>query len=1486
MPIGEIVTADELKRRYGSLQHLGPQPATTLKEPTPIGGVLSAADFKQQYGAAEEPPIEVGSTLSQEEFESRYGEQDQVGSPLRRGLGNMYSQLASGFYAADALWDDMLALGRKAPQYTSSEQIYDFLSKKAEQHYAAAKPPTGKYARAPESLGEWFDWGRVRQLIGEQGPTTAAILGAYLANPVVGAAMMFGVEAGGAYKTMEDWEKTSGESLPLPVKALVTVGVGSFNLALERTGMDKILAVTGGKGMTGKLFRGLIAALTEGGTEGLQRVTNLVAEAGYTGEKPENIAQQLMNETIGGTILGLTSSGVVGTGGTIGESPTGRPVRQAKSFEELNIPDTPTSHDAYRQGAMLPDEAVGPIKGEVERLQNEMVKMPREERLTKAAEYLGMQKRQQDLLEALSAKHLKHIEFDPDAGFVEHPFTDFNWDLYYEAVGLGSKKQAYAWAAKQVDGNEYIRYWEGRGPQPKRFRVDEGSLILGDIYGEVKETGPGIKAYHGTNETFKTFDPEAKSRGGIVFSVDPKVASTFGKRLIEARLNIKKMFDGRKTEHRNAFIEQYLKNRADKSVDTLNAMLARGSYVLMEDWLSIDIISKLGFDSSWQLEQDKDVYRVFDPTQVTSVREATSPAMFDAAEDVVPYKKPTSVKLIWQLLGTPEYQIWRTHKKNATRDSGKVIDGELLLNREVRKYDSWSKKITHRLGKGKQLTQEVTEVFYDSVSPRLTASERAVAKDRLTELYAEHPRLQGFVEGKDARGGIVKMFEWVKGRYKGSLRERLGIRLDPRDFAVVESLINTWDAQTPADRLDFDWKSESQRQIKERYDIEVEVRKRVNKKKGPGAWIKMSPEKQAAAVNQWVGSKAGQLGVKAKEYMDVDSWGIRDYVTHIENGSYRVVDEGGHTLALRRTTKEAKKAAYEIRQEWKDLGQEVRHLDVVASIANINPTKKWMDVLRGHKNLLDILPSYIYAMEKRIILDPIIDQYKQNVKNNPDEYTKDITDIIDAQIAAVRGANYSIGNRIADEIAQDFGWETGKYSRFVGKARKYTAWSKLGYRPAAAFVNMMGGYGNTWTFVGTQFFAKGWDAISSGVYKAPDGRVVNFKEKLAGLGEKGRFGIDFSVAESGQINVREPIYKPLGLFQLPEKPLRLHGFAANYIYQIEHLGKNDFEATEAALRNLKFQQFTYNISALPKILRSPTGKLVGQFKSYIVNQVQFLSSLRGKQLLRMIGVQLVMGGPRGAVYMMRSLPYLFAAGLLDDIEEKLVEGEGPISGFLSRGIAGVLGGDISAAAVMQFPHRPEDWAGPFVSEWMRFNKDVVFPMLHNVMFNKERPRKAYLKEDAVDWLTELSPLAFYWKDLVGMVIYEDYKTPSGIPPRIWIRDSAGKLAYQIGGVQDMLLLAAGVAPVEKSQYQVRKRIWRQDEKIWRENASKWYDRFTKKLMAGDPISKEMWQDGVLYGISPDGLYSAFQGRHLTPRVRELLKANTLRKAAALKHWPE
>jgi hypothetical protein len=869
------------------------------------------------------------------------------------------------------------------------------------------------------------------------------------------------------------------------------------------------------------------------------------------------------------------------------------------------------------------------------------------------------------------------------------------------------------------------------------------------------------------------------------------------------------------------------------------------------------------------------------------------PEQPDPQTEDVQYRKPKHIPWLLQRILTPEFLL--KGRKRPAEDASKVIRGELLLNHKMRDYETWYKKLKHKLSKKERLqVRKAMELMYRIKGENVPVATIVRAEGELADLYAKYPRLQKVMKGVDERGGILALFEYVKERYQNSLREQKRLKLTPVDNNIVDDIIK--ESRRPFGERG-DTRALAQTLVEDRMDIESIARQEVDKKNGSGTWLTMPQAKKNKKRQRVIRREANRLLKESEEITSIDDWGLRDYITNIELGSYRVLDDSGRTLGFGRTAREAKKKAFQIRQEKKDAGEEAPRLRVEASFSPINPTEKRHDVLAGEVDIFEVLPRYIYAMEKRTVMQPIVEQYKQNVKNFPSEYTGDVRNIIQTQIDYVLGARYSFGDMIADDVATAYGWETGKYSRAVGKIRKYTANLKLGYRPVAAFVNAMGGFGNTWVGVGNRFFVKGRDVLMKGTYTAPDGSVVDMKAKLKGIEDESGLGMDFAVGESGEISTRMQWWKPLRLFQLPEQFIRPHSFASNYVYQREALGKNDSEATEAALQNLRFQNFAYNLSAIPHILRSPAGRTIGQFKTYLVNELQFISTLRGRQIARMAGLQLMMAGPRGAIYLLKSIPFLGALGLLDDAEEWLVRKKGPVADLATRGVAGLFGADISAPATFQLPSRPEDWGGPFLGDAVGFYKEVILPSLQTAASKVSgRPAPAYVGEGFVNWLAALSPLLYYLKDFESSVMFWDEAkagefekawanvTENIQKPNVWIRDSAGNKAYKIGGLQDRILLLMGAAPTNKSQYQVLRDIWRKDREIMRDNRRKWYDKVTRKLQRGLEVGADLWHDAILYRVDPSQIPEAYKFKEMTPQQRETLRANLFERAEAFEHF--
>ncbi|MHC4622080.1 MAG: hypothetical protein ACYTEQ_30450, partial [Planctomycetota bacterium] len=175
----------------------------------------------------------------------------------------------------------------------------------------------------------------------------------------------------------------------------------------------------------------------------------------------------------------------------------------------------------------------------------------------------------------------------------------------------------------------------------------------------------------------------------------------------------------------------------------------------------------------------------------------------------------------------------------------------------------------------------------------------------------------------------------------------------------------------------------------------------------------------------------------------------------------------------------------------------------------------------------------------------------------------------------------------------------------------------------------------------------------------------------------------------------------------------------------------DIEARVFARRSMRFQQFTYDIASLPRIMRGPTGRLVYKFKPYLVKELEFITTLRGAEIPRYIAAQLALGGPRALIYTLKTLPLLGSLYLLDDADDWLNH-NWP---HASRGVGSLVGVDVTAPVTFQFPERTEDWFGPFFADLYRLWKDVYVPLSQG---------QGHLEDTLREGVIKTTPALYNW----------------------------------------------------------------------------------------------------------------------------------------------
>lgn len=645
------------------------------------------------------------------------------------------------------------------------------------------------------------------------------------------------------------------------------------------------------------------------------------------------------------------------------------------------------------------------------------------------------------------------------------------------------------------------------------------------------------------------------------------------------------------------------------------------------------------------------------------------------------------------------------------------------------------------------------------------------------------------------------------------------------------------------------------------------------------------PLEEAAKANGL--RPAGRDIVKsaAAEMDELATWGIEDYTTNIERGSYRVVTEDGTTVAIG----ESRPAAAIKADRWLKEHPEVKSvtltdefnpgvefptqlsqgqyyrlvaklsdsLDAAAveiqdllrsqgSSVTVKPTNKYAgpmqrrrNILKGEDNVFDVLPVYAHVMEKKLALDPVLREARSTLPKLAENTRAQITDLI----GDVKGRK-TIGDKIVDYALAPYGLKPFAYSRALDTTRQVMAKLKLGYRPVAAVVNRISGAQHTWTKTGTRYLLEG-----NAFLKTPEGEALLQANKPY-LGIEAAF-----VHESAKPRAQEPLYKPLGMFQAAERFNRPESFAALYKYAQGELGLTGDAAVQFARNATRFGQFTYNTASLPRALRGPTGRFLFQFKPYLVKELEFVSSLRGEEIPRYLTAFLTIGGPRAALYTLKSLPLLGAAGIFATTEDWLNR-KAPAA---SRGVGGALGVDVSPSVAFQFPTTPSELLGPTVSDLARLWTDVVGPALQGENRDLSDVRK---------WATRLAPAINYWAQLVEAV-----GSDSG-----WVTGSRGRPSYKPTKA-DLVKFAVGAKPLEKSIAEVEAKFLRDQERVLKANNQRAIDQFLDAVQAKDgarigELAKELSDAGV----SVDSVKAAARARHIEPQLRLLRSLSRPTKA--------
>lgn len=614
-----------------------------------------------------------------------------------------------------------------------------------------------------------------------------------------------------------------------------------------------------------------------------------------------------------------------------------------------------------------------------------------------------------------------------------------------------------------------------------------------------------------------------------------------------------------------------------------------------------------------------------------------------------------------------------------------------------------------------------------------------------------------------------------------------------------------------------------------------------------------------------------ELKTALEQAEGIDKWGLEDYITNIEKGVYKLVrtDKGVpdiRTVAISETesglVEKAKiylsglestkgvqlemttdrisdpknpnkledvSATMTSSQYRATLGRLSNLLDTdfkkvsealkgIVGIKNklgfAGPTIRRQDILKGESNIFDVLYSYSRVMHKKMQLDPVI------LRGRKLEVELDRADMSESakavreQMENLKGKYHwsdsaldTLIERINDYVYKRFGRAIGgrpmRSTRIIQKVRTIQANIKLGYRPVNGFINLYSAFAHIASRTGFRIMGKARTFLESDAGK----RFTKEEEQYQGM--------SFSMEAVGEkMRSAIPIYYPVGVFQLPEPVIRRYALAANYLkFKEDNPDASEATARTFARRALRAQALTYDVASLPKMLRSPGGKIFGQFKAYLVKELQFLRLSTPREFASYMAMYMLLGGPRALIYMMRSIPIF---GMLLDWkfidpgdEDESVEGKGRVIGDMSipewlditapgfvnkqlglseesrvgniavRGFGGIVGTDFTAAAAFQFPQTLPELGGPLVADIAQLVRQVGVPIAQQTMYE-------FGAKEVGDLAMSMAPFLRYWDMAIDAYISGDG----------WIRDRNGNPTFRVEGWWNLPMLLAGTRPEE------------------------------------------------------------------------------------------
>ncbi len=659
----------------------------------------------------------------------------------------------------------------------------------------------------------------------------------------------------------------------------------------------------------------------------------------------------------------------------------------------------------------------------------------------------------------------------------------------------------------------------------------------------------------------------------------------------------------------------------------------------------------------------------------------------------------------------------------------------------------------------------------------------------------------------------------------------------------------------------------------------------------------------------------------------IEKWGLDDYVPNVELGTLLITDSKGTVRAVAVSRMDAARKALDVHQKNPEVGQlfletntnrdpgmalgistkayftmmgrlakgiekrvEGINSEMAREIAKrgmkgnftLQPTdtfsefaKRRRDVLIGEKDIIPVLHKYSRQMEKKMSLDPAISEFRKEIPNLNPTLVKELNGMIDAAKGKYGSTDKAVDtllNGIKEEMRRGLGIDTTPSSfaltRGLAGVRTGVSYAMFGYRPIAGIVNGLSGGLKTWYKTSADYMIK-----ERAFHNSPEGQAI-LKEMYDYL------GTSITFAETGQPHARVSLLHPLGIFQFPEVPIRSHGALTNYLWARDQLklGTKE-ECIEYALRQNAFQQCMYNLAALPSYMRGPIGKTVTQFKPYLIHEIPFIQSLHGIEYAKYAIGTMALAGPKGIHLVLKSLPFFVAAGAITGLDwDKALEWVNANNPRLSRGVPGLVGADMTAAATFQLPtETPWDMAGVFITKM----KDLTTLLTDQVSGVHVEPR------DYGKWGLSWSPeAAKIWKTTEAIIDYQGA-----------VKDSKGATIYNMWEGSDsefikdlkkahyITLSVLGIRPLTEGIYADIQEKKYQTNEIRSANVSRMYSRMYREIRTGGNISSQSIKDIEEYHMDIPTFIEKYKKNEIPANIRNVVDAKLQEKVDMINAYP-